>query len=185
MNILVKEIPETGLQLQFDSKTTPWFATVLADSLREIHSKKDSGFGSLQFFRVGVTVDCRGEISFDCHPTCSRCLKKFAQHGDFPIHLTLAPRDESERQLKLEHQAEVELDQEDLEFSYYKGDAFNLGDLLREQTILEVPVQPLCKQDCKGLCPHCGVDWNKETCQCQEAHPHPQWVALKGVRVQK
>jgi uncharacterized protein len=57
-----------------------------------------------------------------------------------------------------------------------------LEDVLREQVLLSLPARTLCKADCKGLCPHCGVDRNTQTCTCAEAEFEPRWEALAGIR---
>jgi uncharacterized protein len=67
-------------------------------------------------------------------------------------------------------------------------DAFELGDLLdlepmvREVLLLDAPLVPLCRPDCQGLCPQCGVDRNVETCQCDTTTPDPRWAALEQFR---
>jgi uncharacterized protein len=55
-----------------------------------------------------------------------------------------------------------------------------LEDVLREQVLLSLPVRTLCKPDCKGLCPHCGVNRNSQACNC--AGDDPRWEALAGLR---
>jgi uncharacterized protein len=67
------------------------------------------------------------------------------------------------------------------EIGYYQKDSLALEDVLREQVLLSLPVKTLCKPDCKGLCPRCGVNRNSQTCSCD---PHPndsRWEALAGL----
>lgn len=69
-------------------------------------------------------------------------------------------------------------------------DAFELGDLLdlepmvREVLLLDAPLVPLCRPDCRGLCPQCGVDLNTETCSCETRTTDPRWAALDQLRQQ-
>lgn len=55
----------------------------------------------------------------------------------------------------------------------------DLAPVLREDLLLAMPMRPLCKPDCKGLCPNCGQDWNKGVCDCDRDDINPQMVVLK------
>lgn len=185
MNILIKEIPESGKDISLEAVKEGWFRQILKEALGELHHEGENGKAVFHLLRTGQNVDCRGEVSCDLHPTCCRCLKDFPLHLEVPIHLTLAPLFENERQLKIEGEDEVELVKEDLEFAFYEGDTFNLGDLIREQVILTVPMQPLCSKECKGLCQSCGQDLNDGPCQCKEEHVEHRWDALRGVKLKR
>jgi uncharacterized protein len=58
----------------------------------------------------------------------------------------------------------------------------DLEPLVRDAVLLELPQAPLCRSDCQGLCPFCGVNRNDEVCGC-EAPPDPRWSALDALRV--
>src|SRR5207253_1468112 len=62
------------------------------------------------------------------------------------------------------------------EISYYQGQGLLLEDVLREQVLLAVPVKAICREDCKGLCPHCGRNLNLEQCSCAEPVEDTRWV---------
>jgi uncharacterized protein len=62
------------------------------------------------------------------------------------------------------------------------GDEVDLEPLVRDAVLLELPQAPLCRPDCAGLCPFCGVNHNEETCGC-EAPPDPRWSALDVLRM--
>ena len=68
------------------------------------------------------------------------------------------------------------------EIGYYQGEGLLLEDVLREQVLLSLPAKTLCRQDCKGLCPHCGRNLNSETCACEETVSDPRWSALSDLR---
>lgn len=68
------------------------------------------------------------------------------------------------------------------EVSYYQGEGVLLEDALREQVLLAVPLKVICREDCKGLCPHCGKNMNAEQCSCAEPVEDPRWSALKDIR---
>jgi uncharacterized protein len=68
------------------------------------------------------------------------------------------------------------------EVGYYEGDGILLEDALREQVLLEAPIRAICREDCKGLCPHCGANLNQQQCSCAEPLEDPRWAALKDIR---
>jgi uncharacterized protein len=58
----------------------------------------------------------------------------------------------------------------------------DLADLVRDAIVLELPLAPLCREECVGLCPGCGADRNDGACECQPA-PDPRWDTLDALRV--
>jgi uncharacterized protein len=63
-----------------------------------------------------------------------------------------------------------------------ENDEVDLEPLVRDAVLLELPVAPLCRPECRGLCPECGADRNREACGC-EAPRDPRWGALDALRV--
>lgn len=55
----------------------------------------------------------------------------------------------------------------------------DLAPIMREDMLLAMPIRPLCRPDCKGLCPNCGSDLNESACQCEKSDIHPQLAVLK------
>lgn len=60
-----------------------------------------------------------------------------------------------------------------------KDGFIDADELLIEQIMLDLPLRHLCKEDCKGLCPKCGVDLNKEACNCETKEPDPRFDVLR------
>ena len=60
-------------------------------------------------------------------------------------------------------------------------DTIDLGPLVRDAIVLELPMAPLCRPDCRGLCPSCGADRNEGECRCV-APPDPRWANLDVLR---
>ena len=52
---------------------------------------------------------------------------------------------------------------------------------VRQMVLLAVPLKLLCREDCKGLCPHCGTNWNDGTCDCERETIDPRWQSLQGL----
>jgi uncharacterized protein len=107
---------------------------------------------------------------------CARCLDpvQHALDGQFDLIFRPAGADgEASEHSITPHETEI---------GYYLKDGVLLEDVLREQVLLSLPAKTLCREDCKGLCPHCGKHLNSETCACTETVTDPRWSALSGLR---
>jgi uncharacterized protein len=78
--------------------------------------------------------------------------------------------------------AELSVTDAEAEIGYYEGEGLLLEDALREQVLLALPLKTICREDCKGLCPHCGKNLNEVQCSCVDAVEDPRWSALKEIR---
>jgi uncharacterized protein len=132
----------------------------------EIHKDKDK-------FRLVGSVNTELELS------CGRCLEPYRLQVHAPFDLRYLPASAASTE------AEREVADADLETSYYREDRIDLNELLREQFYLTLPMKPLCRDDCKGLCPHCGTNWNTATCACAPAWEDPRLAALKGLKTRE
>lgn len=65
------------------------------------------------------------------------------------------------------------------EYTVGENGFINLAPLVREMALLDVPMQPLCKPDCLGLCPQCGQNLNEGACACEEDDIDPRLAALR------
>ena len=77
---------------------------------------------------------------------------------------------------------EQEVKDDDLNVSFYKDDVIDLGDVMREQFYLALPMKPLCREDCHGLCVVCGTNLNRETCSCKRVWEDPRLGPLRDLR---
>jgi uncharacterized protein len=77
---------------------------------------------------------------------------------------------------------EREVAEEDLDTSVYRDDQINLNEVLREQFYLALPMKPLCREDCAGLCPQCGINRNTGTCSCATEFEDPRLAPLRGLK---
>ena len=115
----------------------------------------------------------RAELETQVNLTCSRCLSQF----------------ELDATLKMEEEALPTVDpvtgkttepSEDVEGDIYLDDQHDLDmkDVIRQYVLTEVPIKPLCCEECSGLCPECGVNLDKEKCKCNTAPVDPRWGSL-------
>jgi uncharacterized protein len=107
---------------------------------------------------------------------CSRCLEPFTLDVDAPFDLHYQPL--------APHQgpAEREVEAGDMDAAFYENDEIDLGQLMGEQFYLSLPMKPLCKDDCKGLCSNCGTNLNKATCDCNTQWEDPRLAALRALK---
>ena len=74
--------------------------------------------------------------------------------------------------------AEIELNEKDTQTAFFTGTQLPIGEILREQVLLALPMKALCRVDCKGLCPTCGINLNSGTCDCPAEKFSPHMDAL-------
>ncbi len=118
--------------------------------------------------RTGDTVSVRGELTASARLECVRCLAAF----DWPVKVLFevyAARAGSGRPLE-----EEALERDDY-MKFHDGRQLDLREEARETLLLELPMSPRCREDCKGLCPTCGADLNEGPCGCsrESAGPPP------------
>ena len=104
---------------------------------------------------------------------CDRCLVEIERDVEVPINLYYRPSDGGD----------VEDGEDDLEMRSYlpDQDVIVLDEEVRQTLALAVPLKKICREECKGLCPTCGVDWNTEECNCQQTTIDPRWEKLADV----
>ena len=120
-------------------------------------------------YRVTGRVETRLELE------CGRCLEPFEIPVDSAFELRYIP------QAQNAGVGEREVGEDDLTTAYYKNETIDLGDLIREQLQLALPMKPLCSAGCKGLCPQCGANLNTTTCDCATAWEDTRLAPLKGL----
>ncbi len=108
--------------------------------------------------------------------TCTRCLEPVESDEDESIELAVQVG--AEEPMLGEH----ELTASDLRTLYLDDDLLDTTPILLEQLELNIPMKPLCREDCAGLCPHCGADRNRTRCACAESQVDPRWQALESWR---
>ncbi len=120
---------------------------------------------SYSFDGEGFTV--AGSLASSVRMNCTRCNEEFVEQ--FSV-------DFSERFLKVSEEEAEELD-----CYIYSGESLSLDKMVQDLILLNAPLYGVCRPDCKGLCPVCGVDLNKTQCSCQREDDSP-FAALKGLK---
>jgi uncharacterized protein len=118
----------------------------------------------------GEDVVVQGEVEATVPQTCGRCLESFPTRMTVPIDVRLTPRPVG--------RDDRELAVDELDTDFYTNDELDLGALIQNEITLAIPMRPLCRDDCRGLCPVCGLNRNLSTCECRERQPDPRLVML-------
>jgi uncharacterized protein len=117
-----------------------------------------------------------GHVSGTLELACSRCLEPFRLPVDMPFDLRYVPRSENTGE------GEREVEEDDLTTAFYSDEQIDLGQLMLEQFHLALPMKPLCREDCRGLCPQCGTNLNTGACECRQSWVDPRLAALKELQ---
>jgi uncharacterized protein len=167
----LREITGPGIQRAYD--LTGEFATETLDGT-EARATRLGADVSLQKTERDVFV--RGKIAGDLVVACSRCAAEAKLALDAKFDATYMPVDEVE-------EPGVDLSPEDADVRTYVDDEIDLKEMLREELLLALPIAPLCREDCKGLCPRCGKDWNEGPCDCPPEPKDDRFAALRNVKL--
>lgn len=129
----------------------------------DIHKDKDQ-------FRLAGSVKTTLELA------CGRCLEPFACPVDATFDLRYQPHAQNTGE------GEREIEEDDLSTAFYENETIDLGQLMREQFYLSLPMKPLCGEACRGLCPACGTNLNRGVCSCVRDWEDPRFAALKALK---
>lgn len=119
-----------------------------------------------------------GRVSTTLELACSRCLEPFQLPVDSSFDLRYLPHGENTGD-------EREVEEDDLSAAFYRDDAIDLRQMMEEQFYLALPMKPLCRSDCKGLCPNCGTNLNVAACDCQVRWEDPRLAGLKALLTER
>ena len=128
--------------------------------------------GEVSRIEKGFAFDAR--LSYGGRLECSRCLASypFEAREDFSLVL---------RKRKAPAGVDVLLQSEDLNEYFYDDPVIAVAPIAEERIQMAVPMKPLCRDDCRGLCPQCGVNRNTGTCECGPGWEDPRLAGLKGL----
>lgn len=120
--------------------------------------------------RAGEEIRITGSLNGAVEWSCSRCLEPAQCKVSRAFDLFFRQRDEK----IFDEDDDIELTEEDLRTSFFTGTQLEIGDIIREQVMLALPMKVLCRLDCKGLCPVCGTNLNNNSCSCptEQFSPH-------------
>jgi uncharacterized protein len=163
MIIRVSELEESGLRIDDVAALGPVF-TDPAWRLEAV---------ALEVEPDGSDVFVRGRLKATGEQTCGRCLEVFPARIDAPVDVRLVPKPAGADN--------VELGADDLDVDFYENDELDVTRLVANEATLALPMKPLCREDCRGLCPVCGANRNVAPCTCDTRPPDPRLAALRDL----
>jgi len=128
--------------------------------------------------RAGEEVRIVGSLTLAGEMNCSRCLEPAKVEIQKTFDLFFREHDKE----LYDEDDDVELTEEDTRTAFFSGTELALGDVLREQVLLALPMKALCKVDCKGLCPVCGTNRNLNSCGCSQEGFNPHMEKLLEIK---
>ena len=163
MIIRVSELEEQGLRIDDVSALSAAFSdpSWRLESV-DLHVEAD-----------GAEVFVRGQLGATVPLTCGRCVEPFAARVDAAVDVRLVPRPSGADS--------VELGADDLDVDFYENDLLDLAHVVENETTLALPMKPLCRPDCRGLCAACGANRNLTACTCAQRPPDPRLAALRDL----
>ena len=137
-----------------------------ADLVEEHHGKH----------KIIQDIRIKGQLATSLEMSCARCLEPLTQDVKRDFDLLYRPLGADAGR------DEMSITDAEAEISYYEGEGLPLEDVVREQVLLAAPLKVICREDCQGLCPHCGKNLNEIQCSCVDEVEDPRWSALKEIR---
>ena len=126
--------------------------------------------------RQGDDAFLRGTLSGALEFSCARCLEPAKVPVRIPVQVSFVASSEDDE----------DEDEDDVDVAHFNGDEINIGPELREQLLLNMPINPACREACAGLCPSCGVNRNETACDCAAKQPPEMGklgAALKNLKM--
>ncbi len=117
-------------------------------------------------------VRIRGNLGVEMELTCARCLDLLS----YPLVADFNQYYQSNAHHSL--LGEIALQKKDMEIGFFSGDFIDVSDIIREQILLGLPMKPLCRKGCRGLCLRCGKNRNHDRCSCGPVPVDPRLAPL-------
>lgn len=161
MKIIIEDIPDEGLVVDLSEKVS------LGDTGEPAQVQ-----ARLDVSKTGQEVIIAGSLRAGLQLQCSRCLRDFQSDLEIPISVVYHPLAESAAADRRE------LKGDEMDMDYYREE-IDVEELFREQILLNTQMKPLCSEQCRGLCPHCGTDLNVSDCSCSTKQADPRLEVLR------
>ena len=132
--------------------------------------------GKVRLDRIDGGILARGDVECSVELECGRCLEQFAA----PLHIHF--EEEFAPSIDVNSGAPLPKPDDDLVFLIDSGHVLDLGEAIRQNVIAALPIQPICKPSCRGLCAICGSNRNLNPCSCAaDTEGNRPFAALPGL----
>jgi uncharacterized protein len=163
-------------KVRFDESFEPGRIDFTEEDLEQVSPLAAKGVAELMAHSDGE-VRIQGRYTVEMASQCDRCLgrARFALDSGFDLFYRPASF--------IAREEEVEIDEGEAEIGFYEGGGLELEDILREQVLLALPMQRVCSDSCKGICPACGKNRNESECGCSLESHDDRWGALRKLEL--
>jgi uncharacterized protein len=144
--------------------------------LRQVGPLHSEGQAELLSNTLGE-IRIRGRMHVEIEADCDRCLELIRRPIDSDFDLYYRPTPDSDAP------HELAIDEGEAEIGFYDGGGIELAEVMREYVLLALPMQQVCDEACKGICPQCGLNRNTGRCQCETKMVDERWTALRNLKV--
>jgi len=170
MRFKINEIGAEGLSLNV-AVAADWVAAACPDIDARPGPKGLALVGRIE--KMGEDYLLRANLRGELESTCARCLEPAQVPVNVPLAVTF-----------VSSEADKTDDDEDPDLIALKGGEIDVGDEIRDEILLALPINPVCKEACRGLCPVCGGNLNVTACGCKtEVAPAAAFAALGKVKL--
>jgi uncharacterized protein len=163
-------------KIRFDETLQPGQIEFISESLEQASPLHAVGSAELIAHSEGE-LRIQGRYTVELTAQCDRCLGTARFPLDAGFDLFYRPDSEIARE------EEVEIDEGEAEIGFYEDGGIELEDILREQVLLALPMQRVCSDLCKGICPVCGKNRNETACDCKVETTNDRWGALRNLEL--
>jgi uncharacterized protein len=172
VRLRVRDIHESATELAYDEPTSELTPLLEHGGIRDFEFPAPAHV-TLRHYRAGRELFFEGEMATEVIGQCARCLGKFAFEHAPRFAFVMVPRHGRWATEDLDAGGDI---------SFYDGEEIDVSPPLRERMILALPTLPLCREQCRGLCAHCGQDLNLATCSCADTGD-PRLAVFRGLKL--
>jgi uncharacterized protein len=163
-------------KIRFDESLQPGQIDFSGEEIEQSSPLKAAGVAELLAHSDGE-VRIQGRYTVEMTAKCDRCLgiARFPLEAAYDLYyrpVSVIAKEE-----------EVGIDEGEAEIGFYEGGGMELEDILREQVLLALPMQRVCSDLCKGICPTCGKNRNEAGCECKVDDRGNRWAALRDLEI--
>jgi len=136
--------------------------------------------GEVKVTRLSEGVLVQGDVEANVHMLCSRCLDEITVPVDARLEEQFEPTVDVETGKAI---AKVQSDEDDMSFMIDSNHLMDLTEPVRQALLVALPMRPLCREDCKGLCVVCGANLNNVDCGHRQEEADNRWDALRALNI--
>jgi uncharacterized protein len=183
MKIPLDRLTESPTPFEFEADES-WWRAILSGHQLPAELPEPLRF-ELRAHRMGADLFLEGSVSGQLGLECARCLARYRHPLSERFRLVLEP---AGNRVPADPEGAQALARdglclgEEIDTGWFQGHQLELAAFFHEIVALSLPVKPLCREDCEGLCPRCGADRSVAACDCGEMERESPFAVLRTLR---